>query len=258
MTISYLAQPWFTPYTPKGMELTYASTTTITVGDGKCPDSTEQNIIVLDSDKTLNLAKTGLGGLDKGTLAANTKYNIFAAASSESPDYVSGLVNNPENPYPPGVIFSVDSEPSLPFKYDMYRYIGAFYTDGSSHVVKFLQTGEGSERTMWYDAAVSELSGGTSSTYANIDVATSVPRPGLVALLKVTVTPTGAGDAVNILPYGSSATNGYATVAGSVASVAQIVSPVACPTGSNSGAATLQYKVTGTASIAVQGYIDQL
>lgn len=260
MAISYLSAPWYTPYSPVGMQLTYASTTTLTIAAGITTNSTYENLIVADSALTLNLALSGAGGLDTGTLAASTKYNIFVISSSNSPDYVSGMGpgSEPENPYPTSCLFSTSTTPSLPFKYDMYRYVGAFYTDGSSHIVKFVQTGNGPERTMWYDVAVSELTGGTSATYANIDVATSVPRAGLVALLRVSVTPTGAGDGVNILPYGSSATNGYAVLTGDVAAVATTLSAIPCPTGSNSGVPTLQYKVTGSTGIDVQGYIDQL
>ena len=258
MTINVAGQPWFTPYAPNGMELAYATTTTMTVAAGSTPNSTFQNIITLPDAVTIDLAVVGAGGLDAGTVAASTKYNVYAIGSSQYFEVAPGSLSNAVNPYPGSALLSTAASPSLPANYDMYRYIGAIYTDGSSQIVEFRQSGKGTERVMMYDVAVAELAAGSSATYANIDVATSVPRAGLRAILSVTVTPTAPSDAVHIVPFDSAAGAGQVILDGSVAAVAQTVNGLVCQTGDNSTVPTLKYKVTGTASVSVQGYIDEL
>ena len=206
---------------------------------------------------TVCLAASGACGLDAGRLSASTRYFIYAIGNSNSyGPQVGNLIT--ENPYRGTVIFSASATPSLPFGYDMYRYIGSFYTTAGSVIEPFVQYGNGQERTMMYVTALSELAAGTSATYANVDVASSVPKVGLKSILKVSVTPTAASNEVNILPFGVTSTNGFVTLSGSVAAVATTVTGFICPTGGNAGVPTLQYKVTGATTISVQGYIDQL
>lgn len=258
-----MAQPqtpiysWFTPY-KSGLGLTYLTTATISVAAGSCTNSTDANLIVLPLAKTVNTAVTGAGGIDNGVLTASTFYAVYAIASSSNPiideDSTEADGANDANPYPPSALLSKSySAPSLPFGYDMYRYIGSVLMDGSSHILSFLQI----DTKMMYDTAIAELAGGTSATYANIDVATSIPVAGLEGIFKIALTPTAAADSVNMLPYGVTATNGHVTVSGDVAAVVNTVSGQVCATGSNSGVPTVQYKVTGAVTITTQGYFDQ-
>lgn len=258
MAISKAGYAWYTPYSPQGMELAYATTTTLTVAAGTTPNSTFENIITIDAPVTVSLAASGAGGIDAGTVAASTKYYVYAIGSSNNYGAEEGFLRAGDNDYLGSAILSTSLTPSLPFGYDMYRYVGAIYTTAGSVIEPFVQYGSGQERTMMYVTAISELAGGTSATYANIDVASSIPRAGLRAILKVAVTPTAASNAVEILPFGVTSTNGFVTVSGPVAAVAMTSTGEICAAGSNAGVATLQYKVTGSATISVQGYIDTL
>lgn len=262
MTVNVAGYPWYTPYYPYGMGLTYATTTTLIVGAGNTPNSDFKNIITLDSGVTVSISASGAGGIDSGTVQASTNYNVFVIGSSNNPPVQEGSVvgdyDNVTNPYPGSAILSTSTTPSLPFGYDMYRYVGAVRTTAGSVLEPFVQYGTGQQRKMMYVTAISELSAGTSATYANIDVASSIPRAGLEAILKLVVTPTAASNAANVLPYGVTSTNGFVTVSGSVGSVAATSTNQPCATGSNAGVPTLQYKVTGSVDIYVQGYIDQL
>lgn len=263
MSVSTPVASWETPYI-NGMALAYATTTTLTVGIGRATNGNftagllPNNIITIEDEVTISTTVVGAGGLDQGTIAASTKYYVYAIGNSNS--YAPGINDQMvyDNPYPGSALISTSLTPSLPLSYNMYRYIGSVYTTSGSVFVPFVQYGTDQERTMMYVTAVAELSGGTDATYTNIDVATSVPKVGLRAILKVAVTPTAAADACHILPYGVTSTNGFVTVSGDVAAVVNTVTGQICAAGSNSGVPTLQYKVTGAVTISVQGYIDQL
>lgn len=253
---------WETPYIT-GLGLTYVGTTSFIIGAGSCTDSTASNVITLETPVTISSAVKGAGGLDNGTLAASTLYYVYGIGNSAS--YNPSLNTNNEdgtqtNPYPGNGIFSLNppsTGPSLPANYDMYRYAGAIVTDSSSNFLSFVQTQANSSRTMWYDVAISALSGGTSATYANVSLANMVPSAGLEVLMLTAVTPTGAGNSVNLVPYGSTATVGYAVLTGSVASVVA-TEVLRLPSGSLLSVPYIKYKVTGAVSLGVTGYIDQL
>lgn len=258
ISTSTAGYPWYTPYAPYGFQMAYETTTTFTVSAGNVPNSDFKNIIQFDSTVTVDITASGINGLDAGTIAASTKYYVFVIGSSNNPLDDNGGYKVPSSLYPAGVIISTSATPSLPFAYDMFKRIGFIYTDGSSHVVPFYQSGSGSERVMQYVNEFSELAGGTSATYAAIDVSSSVPLAGLTALLRLTVAPTAASDSVNVATYGSTPTVGNAMLAGAVAGVSVAAGPFPVITGDNGGAASLNYKVNGSAFVSVVGYIDNL
>ena len=260
MAINSPVAAWYTPYID-GMALSYATTTTLTVAAGTATNGNavaNTNIITIPAAVTISTTVVGAGGLDVGTIAASTKYYVYAIGSSSNYAAAANTQQVYTNPYPGSALISTSTTPSLPLNYDMYRYIGSVYTTSGSVFEPFRQYGNGTERTMMYVTAVAELSGGTSATYANIDVDSSIPKVGLQAILKVAVTPTAAADACHILPYGVTSTNGFVTVSGDVAAVVNTVTGQLCAAVSNAGVATLQYKVTGAVTISVQGYIDLL
>lgn len=207
----------------RGMSLRWLSNTTFQVTRGQCRDSGNVNDIVMGATLypasgagntgnyltssvavTVNVAVNGAGGLDVGTVAASTMYAVYAIGDSRG--------------FKPGsaVVSTNWLNPSLPFGYDSYRYIGAISVDGSSHIRKFVQTGTDFNRTMLYDpgtgpstVGVTIPSSGTSgsATYVNVGVLTTlVPQWQTVGidqftvLLAVGLTPNAAGNAVYLAP----------------------------------------------------------
>lgn len=259
---------WETPYV-SGLGLSYVGNTTFNVAAGTCTDSTATNVITLDAVNLISSAVTGAGGLDTGTIAATTLYYVYAIGNSASYDAQAGSLQSAStggigtyvNPFPGAALISLNAPsvgPYMPKSYDMFRYIGCVRTDGSSHFLNFVQFGTGSQRVMWYDAGISALSGGSSATYAAVSLANIVPVSVAQVNILATFTPTGAGNALDLIPYGSTSTTGYAQLSGSVAAVATTAN-MAVPAGLNSLAPTIQYKVVGSAtSLLVAGYVDQL
>jgi hypothetical protein len=268
MAISTPVQAWDTPYL-NGMHLSYASTTTITVDAGTATNGNfvaangtpPNNIITLETAVTINAALSGAGGVDQGAIAANTKYYVYAIGNSNS--YAPGINDQMvyTNPYPGSALISTSLTPILPLGYNMYRYIGTVFTNGSSQFVQFYQTGRSVDRTMYYDAAVATaITAGTSTTYANVSLAASVPFPNLKVLLRVSLTPNTAASQTSVAPFGSTSTNGVALVKGQVAAVANPI-VVECPCTSNAGVPTVLYKTTSASdsvAISVAGYVDEL
>lgn len=235
----------------QAMQLAWISNTSISVAAGQARDSTNVNDIVLGSLATINAAVNGLNGLDTGALAASTFYAVYVISSST-------LSNNSAagNYKAPGALLSLSATaPTLPNGYDMFRRVGYVLTDGSVHILAFRQTGSGLAREMWYDALISVLAGGAAATFAAVSLVTAVPAIGITKVsFNATITPTAAGDLAALRPTGSSSTNGYVIANGAVAGVAQkLTMLVPC-----SAAESVDYLVTGTLTLLVQNYQDNL
>lgn len=273
-----------------GLQMAWGTNTTITVNAGAARDASNQDDIILPSSVTVNAAVNGINGLDTGSLAASTFYAVYLVGSSLSANpelniatqattngsgssVLNGIVvstgagftptysvaNNPQ----PGVMLSTSlTAPTYPAGYDMCRRIGFVLTDGSSHILPFWQVGNGASRIMYYDALISVLSGGTSATFAAVDLSSAVPvtvARGYQAevIFDAIVTPTGAGDKAAFRPTGSSSTNGLAIMSGDAAGVAH-EDTIQLPAAIASSVLKVDYKVTGSLSLKVAGYFDQL
>ena len=225
-----------------GLGLAWGSNTTITVATGQCRDSTDTFDIVLPAaSTTLNAAVVGLNGIDTGALGASTMYAVFAIANS------TGFL-------PTGVLLSTSpTAPVMPARYDLLRRIGYVVTDGSSHIVKFYQTGG---KRIVYDAPISVLSGGSSATFASVSLLAAVPPiANATVLLSASYTPATAANSAIIRTTGSSAVTGP-TISGVVAAKAQFgMLEVMATVGS------IDYIVTNgsdTLTLFVVGYTDSL
>lgn len=250
-----------------GMRLAWVSTTTFTVSQGLCRNSTNVNDINIGlplnvaatqtgelpvpaggGAVTVDITLTGAGGLDQGTLAASTFYAVHAIGDSTGNNAGSALISTSL------------TAPVLPGGYDMFRRIGFIKTDGASHVLPFRQEGLSTDRWMWWDAAIAtSVTAGSSATFATVDASAGIPPMGVSseAMFLVTFTPTGAGDALQMRPGLSSATSGYVQVSGSVAAVATtttVILPIDSPYTD-----AVDYLVVGSAvAIDVAAYLDQL
>jgi hypothetical protein len=253
-------------YYINGMQLAWATATTLTVAAGKCSNSSNVNDIniglplnvaatqtgvlpVADGTGavTINGATNGAAGLDTGSLANNTFYAVYAIGDSFGVNAGSAII-------------SADlSSPLLPGGYDMYFRIGYVKTDGSAEFLPFRQDGAGLDRWMWYDAAIAtDITAGSSATFAAVDASDGLPAstPTMVNFLCL-FTPTAADDTLELRPGASSASSGYARASGAVAAVVETTNLV-CPTDSPNTDA-IDYKVTGSAvAISVAAYLDQL
>lgn len=262
-----------------GMALTYVGTTSFTVGAGQCRDASDTTDIIMggnlysstsnpggaqgtnnpvtgSSAVTVTITASGAGGLDAGTIAASTMYNVFAIGDSRNFNSGSALI-------------SLSTTPSLPLGYDCYRYVGAVSIDGSSHVRPFKQTGAGLTRTTWYDSgtldathiglAIPSSATAASQTYASIGVLTTLmPAKAIECMIYASLVANAAGDSLFLGPYGATGpytgfrTNASGTVVGEVMRV---------PAALHTGVPEIDYatsSATATVAFTFPGYVDQL
>ena len=237
-----------------GLGIAKTAAKIISLATGAARDSTNINDIILNSTNpyvtagvlSINGANVGVNGVDVAAIIASNFYAVYVIGDSTDYQSTAGLLS---------LNFTT---PSLPETYDMYRRVGWVLTDGSANILQFWQFGSGSGRMYYYDVGISELSGGSSTTYANISLAASVPPITTEVLLKVTYTPNSATDVAHFLPYGSSATNGIVEFGYGVA--AAQVGMVTVPSELNAGVPTIQYKVSASDSLTVltAGFKDVL
>ena len=242
-----------------GLGLTWVSNTTITVAAGHCRDSTDINDITLSTTGnyapavaatpiTLSVAAVGANALDTGTVAASTLYNVFIVGDSTKHNAPCGLISLSA------------TAPVLPFGYDMFRRIGSVRTDGSSHILLFWQYGGNTtRRTMWYDAAFATgISVGASTSYAAVNLESTVPVTASSVIIEASLTAGTAFDSVFLQEFGG--TSSQAIFSSPVTGTA-LKGMVECPVGLNAGVADLKYKVSSSGdsvALFVQAYVDQL
>jgi hypothetical protein len=176
-----------------GLEIAWATATTLTVAAGRARNSSNENDIILSSGVTINGAANGINGLDTGALANATLYTIYAVGDSS------------QNNTPGAVISASASQPTLPVGYDMYRAIGYVRTDGSAEFLLGYWSGSANERKFFYDAPIATaVTAGASTTDAAVTLTTFVPAvAGLPVWIKFAMTPAAASRILTLKPFGA-------------------------------------------------------
>lgn len=260
-----------------GMNISYASTTVLAIAPGQCRDMNDnidmpisfpgyqgspfgvagqQGIVPpilfqnYQQPLFINSAVNGANGLDQGSIAASSQYAVWVIGDSRMYKPVAGLLSLTSN-----------SAPLLPFGYDSMRLLGFVATDGSSHFVYGTQKPQNMKYALCYylSPAVSVLAGGSSTTFAAIDMSSAIPTttlPNVIAFLLITFVPLAAGDILTLRPTGSSVTTRLPTISGQAAGVAQqqYLQVIA---GVGSSKPEIDYKVTSASdsvSISVVGW----
>lgn len=228
-----------------GLQLSWASNTTLTMQAGVARNSSNQADIMLPLAVTINGAHNGINGLDTGVLVLNTLYTIYAVGDSTN-NHVGGAV-----------LSASAVAPTLPVGYDMWRAIGYVRTDASVHFLLGYWYGNANDRLFTYDVPIATaVTAGASATYAAVTLATFVPAlPNLPVLIEANWTANAANDTL--------ALQGFAAVGDTV----KYIAPVAGATAHtivrdyvnamlNSGAPEINYKVSAAAvALNVAGYM---
>jgi len=125
---------------------------------------------------TIDCGTVGANGLDAGTLANSTWYHVFAIGKT---DGTTALLAS-----------SSLGSPVMPTGYAVGRRIGSFKTDGSAHILAFVQSGD-EFRWAASVADVSATNPGTAAMTPVLSVPTGVKVTAFGnAVLQVTSTPT--------------------------------------------------------------------
>lgn len=227
-----------------GLEIAKTAAKVISMAAGAARNSTDENDIVLSTAVSINGATVGANGVDVAAIVLSSFYAVYVIGDSTKYESTAGLLSLSA------------TTPNLPGGYDMYRRVGWVLTDGSANILQFWQYGEGQERQYYYDVGISELSAGSSATFAEINLATSVPPIATEVLFDVAYTPNGATDVAEFLPFGSAATSGFIRFGYGVAGAQVGVATVPCRL--DSGVPKILYKVTAgdALTLLTVGYTD--
>ncbi len=247
-----------------GMQLSWVSTTTLSVTSGQVRDYTNEFDIVVGAPysatpvaTTINGAINGLNGLDTGALGNNKCYAVYAIGDSAGFN-------------PPGFLLSLNAAnaPLMPTgvngsNYSLIRRIGYVFTDGSAHFLKFYQVGTGGSRYYQYDVPISVLSGGSSATFAAVNLETAAPLVNnSLVYINLAYTGNAAGNQASIRPTGSAAAAGSCPIEITAIATghAQDFTPTAALATVSTTHLQLDYIVQASdaLSISVVGYQDSL
>jgi hypothetical protein len=143
-----------------GLTLSNNSTTPNTkldVAAGVCADSTNAQILSVAAG-TIDCGTTGANGLDTGSLANSTWYHVFAIGKT---DGTTALLAS-----------TSVSAPTMPTGYTLKRRIGSFKTDGSAHILTFIQNGD----DFWWSVPTADVNANTttSATLYTVNVPTGL------------------------------------------------------------------------------------
>jgi hypothetical protein len=244
------------------------------VSAGSCRDSSNVNDIVLQNAVEVNIDTVGLNGLDMRDNIGPSMFAVYAIGSSVKPPVTLTLgTGTPTyalySAAPAGVIVSSSfTAPTLPFGYDMFRRIGAITVDASFDIVRFVQVGNGSTRTMFYgDASLYQvLNAGSSTVYVPVplnDIIQSVPPAASInVIFHALYNPGLAGSSFNLEPGNGFGADLYTLFSSPVAAVS-VNTVITCPCSPAFGspiASNINYRVSAGDALTlwVAGYQDEL
>ena len=231
----------------------YIDATHLGVTPGQTRNSTDVNDIEIPDGAILN---TALVGVINGVQAAISSYQAFWTL------YAVG----DSSKYNPSGVFAVPASAtsiSLPFGYDMIRYIGDFFIDGSNSIVNFSVVGNGNYRTLWYADERGGVTNQHATTFTNLSLAGTLPpcrdNEPKTAIINVNFTPNSAGNTMYFSPLSASPSDTQCYFSSPVAGVVdkrQVQVPVGIAT-DNLNNCWIDYKSTSMSdniTFAIIGY----
>lgn len=142
------------------------------IAAGTCRDSTDAfSLTLAASTKTTGTtwaSGTGNAGMDTGSIAASTWYHVWAISKAAGAN--------------PDILFSLSATaPTMPSTYTLKRRIGSFKTDGSSHIIAFVQN---QDDFVWAVPVndVTATNPGTSAVTRALTVPTGIKVRALLAI----------------------------------------------------------------------------
>lgn len=178
--------PMLPLYYKAGCKVTFASTSTATIGLGSWADSTNKHVITVASPLTLDITSTGANKLDTGAEASSTWYYVYLIMKS-SDGTVAGLLSVTNE--------NVTGSVTLPSGYDLKKQLPiAIRNNGSSNFIDWnVGTGWPDQASVRYNVNLGDnsavgtnnlLSAGVATTYTDIDCTSLVPPLSQMAIIK--------------------------------------------------------------------------
>jgi len=185
-----------------GCQVDVAPPSDVLISAGQVRDYTNTYDIVVNEPLTVSTAFVGPGGLDQGTIAADTFYAVYVLYDVSH--------TNP----PVGLLSTVSKAPVMPSRngvtYTSYRVVGYVKTDALSVLLDFSPVGTGNDRELFWGDSIGVLIGGTATTYAPVSLDVAVPsiigmsdflQDSISVSLTAALTPSAAGESVRLANF---------------------------------------------------------
>lgn len=232
------------------LQVSRTSNTVLAIAAGQCRDSTNVFDISVASALSLNSANSGANGIDTGTFTASKMYAVH-------------VIFDPSYNYAPACLLSLSATaPTMPYGYSVFRCVGFWGVDGSTHFYIGEYIGDQNRREFYYDALLATpITAGNSNTFAACALTNLVPPQTQIEVdFYMNFTANAAADTAAFRPTGSSSTNGQhiitAGVAGATAHTDQKVRLLARTA---AGVPSIDYKVSaGAIAIDIEAFTVNL
>jgi hypothetical protein len=148
-----------------GLTLAFTSISTVTIAAGSARDKNDNMDLVLAAPVVLDIAASGVNGLDTGVEAANSWYHAYVIGDSSGVNPTAGILSTSQN------------APTFPAGYDVARRVGSV-RNNASNFRDFQVFGNGSNRSVQYRDAISgrqRLTGGAATVVTAVSVSQLVP-----------------------------------------------------------------------------------
>jgi hypothetical protein len=213
----------------------------IDVAAGVCADGTNAAMMTF-AGGTLDCGTTGANGLDAGSLSASASYHLFVIGKS---DGTTALLAS-----------TSAASPTLPGGYSLKRRIWSFKTDGSSHILAYLQDGD-----FCYEQPVTDYNS-TSTRSLSLLTLSGVPTGIVVCpLLTLTLGVSGAGNAnMQLAPGGNAAFSGIWAGSGTSPTThgaSSLIGPPTNTSGQINVGVTLSSGTISEGMISTKGWLDR-
>lgn len=192
---------------------------------------------------TIDCTTNGLNGLDTGSLAASTVYNVF-------------VVSDPVSGNPSGAIISLGAPsvgPLMPFGYSAFRHVGYAVTSSGSVFLAGYTAGNNNARLFMYDAPISVGTTASEASYTAINLIKFVPLVNnLPVYLNASIIGGSAGDTLSLQP--GNATGDAVVIVAAATTYAfkqQVLVLAQNTTISSVLSPTINYKNSGTDTVAI-------
>jgi len=134
------------------------------IAPGTCRNDDDDDFIVASSQLTIDSeASAGANAIDTGSVAANTSYYVF-------------VIYNPTTTTTAGLFSLSRTSPTLPSGYTKKRFLGYVRTDGDSDFIYITSYNVGNTKYIQLEEAVEIVSGGTETSWTDIDCSSYIPQ----------------------------------------------------------------------------------
>lgn len=225
----------------------------VDISAGSCRSDDNTFNMVNPGTIVVSLAASGANGLDTGSEASNTWYYVW-------------LIYNPTTLTYAGLFSTSSVSPTMPSGYTLKRRIFSVRNNASSNFLNWTQIlGDDRLSKVMYDLEdggnVTVLSGGTSTSYVDVSLASFIPPTSRLAILNLQYVADSTSEYMKVRPNGSTSDPPVFHQRGGNSSLLASASSSAQHEVTTDASQTIEYANSatgGNSTILVNGFYEEL